>query len=694
MNRQVALIVGITLCGNIAFPSHAFHASTSFTKLGGWKIRSISSPWISSSRNMADVDDESRPLEGNGGETNDVAQGGSRFKDLMEEAQKRKQDGDYPATLENPFAKDPYAGIDIAPSEGDNTPDPSAGMTVEQQAEMFRAMMQKMQPAAAAQEDKPDPANKPVGRNRDADSIQNTSDLYFAQLKRDSTVRTIARERGDQEAAEAVFNDEGINLLEDMMYENPYLKEQRDKEREIFDSNQAEVIAFQEALSRKEGSVAGSGISYKQKLEEKRKKIGLQPKEERKIEAISFEPPVTAKEEQSTAPAPSIPADVETTVEEVPAAVLALQQKPIPTPPPIESITTEKATEDVPSQPSPTPPAAVVIASSPFSSNPEEMRQSLRTLQGLLLKHRGGPGFGSGGLKGVEITRFETLVGDVTAVLKGEAMTSVAQTTTSQEPSSPSVPLPPPSRAAPERIAATTATPPISLTQDVPISGGIAVIPTAPSNEAQVESLLQCIEGAIKMYRNCPPELKEGILVTLRAALLSAVNTCSKAIGENERNTVEMYNQPMGGYDAFTAPTDIPPPPVTNQQFLDVEKVVETPPSLTSIPVYSNLEESLNTGSMDANSQVLENFYKQLENASGDGRMGLRSDLTPADAGELSDSISEMRSILVDELENGIPSQGSSVPETPRVTEPTTPTTTGTSRYQQMLAKARASKGQ
>jgi hypothetical protein len=62
-----------------------------------------------------------------------------------------------------------------------------------------------------------------VGRNRDADAISNTSDLYLAQLKYDSTVRNIARYRGDEAKANAVFQDEGVHKLKDELLKNPYL---------------------------------------------------------------------------------------------------------------------------------------------------------------------------------------------------------------------------------------------------------------------------------------------------------------------------------------------------------------------------------------------------------------------------------------------------------------------------------------
>lgn len=151
--------------------------------------------------------------------------GGSRFKAMMEKAQAGATAS--PRSLKNPFAENPFAGIeglDPAASPA-SAPLPTAfdSMTVEQQAELFRAMMQGQQmapPAPGPTRTKPD---RKVGRNRDADAIQNTSDVYFAQLKRDSTVRGIARIRGDDEKANAVFQDEKIEELKNMISENPHL---------------------------------------------------------------------------------------------------------------------------------------------------------------------------------------------------------------------------------------------------------------------------------------------------------------------------------------------------------------------------------------------------------------------------------------------------------------------------------------
>jgi hypothetical protein len=151
-------------------------------------------------------------------ETEDEAQGGSRFKQMMNTSQKPEERQSRP--IENPFLAPPQR----QPTSPDN-------LSVEEQARMFREMMQRDQsgisqnpvpyqapPQATKQKNK-------MGRNRDADTISNTSDLYMAQLKRDSTVRTSAWYQGDLEKASSVFQDEGISELKDLLYSNPYLQE-------------------------------------------------------------------------------------------------------------------------------------------------------------------------------------------------------------------------------------------------------------------------------------------------------------------------------------------------------------------------------------------------------------------------------------------------------------------------------------
>lgn len=143
---------------------------------------------------------------------------GSRFAEMMQLAKQRggqQPGGAVPGgrAIENPFLQ-PQASAN--PGE----------LSVEEQARMFREMMAGNQavPQAPVRVAADPGGVRPVGRNADADKIANTSDLYFAQLKRDSTVRTIARMKGDNEASEAVFEDDGIKELDNLLLTNPYLK--------------------------------------------------------------------------------------------------------------------------------------------------------------------------------------------------------------------------------------------------------------------------------------------------------------------------------------------------------------------------------------------------------------------------------------------------------------------------------------
>lgn len=157
----------------------------------------------------------------------EVSEGSSRIREMLEAA--KKDQGAEPGgrAIENPFLIPPP------------TPQSAVGfnienLSVEEQAAMLRQLMANQGGAAAPptpmkmptqeKQKRTDDAGKPLGRNRDADAIANTGDLYFAQLKRDSTVRTLARIRGEDDVADAVMEDDGIDQLNDLIVENPYLK--------------------------------------------------------------------------------------------------------------------------------------------------------------------------------------------------------------------------------------------------------------------------------------------------------------------------------------------------------------------------------------------------------------------------------------------------------------------------------------
>jgi hypothetical protein len=320
-------------------------------------------------------------------------------------------------------------------------------------------------------------------------------------------------------------------------------------------------------------------------------------------------------------------------------------------------------------------------------------------LQGMLLKHRGGSGFGPGRLTGPEVGNFEQLAVDVSAILRDEArhapsvqepaavkqMAAVQAAQQAQQAvQAPSVPAAAAnSQPADQRINGMIAcmegaiqmykhSPPemqegvlvtlraallsaVSTCNDIIANNEVANVPNVQAAAAnsqpadqRINGMIACMEGAIQMYKHSPPEMQEGVLVTLRAALLSAVSTCNGIIANNEVANVQAYQT------ATLAP-----------------EAVSAPAAPTAAP------KSL--GGIDDNSQVLQQVYSKLKAAAGDGKMGLRKGLDPQDASELADNIAEMRSLLVGELDGGIP-------------EPTEQSSSGGSKYQELLAKAKAEK--
>jgi hypothetical protein len=439
-----------------------------------------------------------------------------------------------------------------------------------------------------------------------------------------------------------------------------------------------------ESSAPREEDLASSGVSYKEQLKQKRNRsIGGAGTSAAQSEVAPPEPPAAQAQ-----PKPEVPARVVYEPEPIQSVV-------VPTIPVQQEL--EKSPEPRAVAAPPQPAASSTLAT---SSTPEETRRKIRTLMGFLLKHRGGPAFGSGILQGAEIDRFDNLLQEVTSLLREEA-----------------------GHAAPQNPPMMTA----------PAASGITVTPNSPSDMAQVEGTIACIEGAIAMYKNCPPELKEGILITLRAALMSAVNTCNKVIANDEVVNYAAYQAETGGQPnspsdmaqvestiayiegAVTMYKNCPPElkedvlvtlrsalmsavntcnkAIANNEVVNyaayqaatggqpaapsaVEALASAEPLAAAVPVGT-----------DPNSKTLESIYNNMQAAAGNGSLGIRSDLTSAEASDLADQLVEMRHILMNELEAGIPDP-----------KPVAAATEGAadggsvSKYQQMLAKARAEK--
>lgn len=440
------------------------------------------------------------------------------------------------------------------------------------------------------------------------------------------------------------------------------------------------------------------------------------PEEERNSSGISYKDMMKQRRQKQAGGLPSSTAQVASPPEAVPATPPVVREQPpaaaqqfvspqtpvIQTPPPSptpQPIQTQSFQE--------TPAAVTTTQTLPTSTNlsdPEDSKRKIRTLMGMILKHRGGPGFGKGRLKGREIEQFDNLLQEVTGLLRVEAaQSSVAVSNaapTLQRPSVPQQVMTP--TVAVVNTPATSVSPlpldsmiaciegailmyknsPAELKSTVMVTLRAALaaavktcdsvigsdpnpIPTAAS---QVDGTIAVIEGAVSMYRNSPPELQSSVLITLRAALRIAVSTCDSLLGAP---SIE-----------FVTPV-VPTAPVPPVQSI-VQQVPPTVPSQVvpqlSVPAVP---------ATDRNSKALNEIYEKVKAASGEGRLGLRSDLTSEEASELADGLMEMRGILMEELEAGIPDPE---PETTQGGGEWADTASTASKYQQMLAKAKNDK--
>jgi hypothetical protein len=345
---------------------------------------------------------------------------------------------------------------------------------------------------------------------------------------------------------------------------------------------------------------------------------------------MSYKEKLKAKQAGKNMVAPK-PVPIVQQIVEIPLApVLPLPPPPPPVvqqvvePPPVESLLLPIVLSQ---QAAPAPSVRA-------ARNADDSRQDIRTLQGLLLKHRGGSGFGSGLLRGDEVSKFETTLEDVITCLRGEADTI------------PSVAV----AAAPVAFVAPPIVSPVDVTSALTKMG-----PT-----------LACVEGAILMYKNSPVEMQSIMMPTLRAALLAAVTTCTAVIGDGSaplsvalntadaskrmiptlacvEGAVQMYKnsppelQPIMAItiraalvaavttcDQLLGGMSPQPAAATTVHAVTVPVVVTAAipePVVTTTPLYSG---------NDSNSQFLQGVYKSLVAASGSEKYGLKN-LSPSE---------------------------------------------------------------
>jgi len=495
-------------------------------------------------------------------------------------------------------------------------------------------------------------SNRKVGFNADAYTMSNTADVYFAQLKQDSKVRKIARMRGDVETANQVFSDESVRQIGESWNENPYTKEKNLAEAR---SEIEGTVRMHTAGGDSDGLKVGSGVSYRERLEQaKRAKQasdvsvrdgGVSGAQEAVVQApprVEVPPPVAV-------PSPSVGQQqmVGVSAPQSMEPPLAVQPKVATTAPRQSNIGTSVASEAgqtmqtsrvAPAPAEPTAPSGTTVG--------DDVRGNVRTLQGLLLKQRGGPGFGAGRLNAPEAQRLEDTLGDVQGILRSEAgmeKRPAAAAVAAPVAAAPAMPsptrtipaVPTPARAATVVSAAATA----QTTSPDPLAGTVA-----------------CVEAALKMYKDASD--RDAMLVPLREALMAAASASNRHIAEAEleAHRAAIEAGPTAAV-AAAASASMSAPQATQQQpmmgFPTTYAVAKPDEDIVAVESTATPIDTPAAASGDRaeNERKLSEVYDALSNAGGaGGKLGLRNDIGGGEAAELVEKLVTMRGVLLDEL--------------------------------------------
>jgi len=414
---------------------------------------------------------------------------------------------------------------------------------------------------------------------------------------------------------------------------------------------------------------AMKGPSYKEKLEERKKKLAASGAAAAP-EASAVAPPVTPA---AVPPPPPPPAAVAAPPPPPPAAVTPPPPPPPPaavTPPPPAAVTPPPATTPPPPPPSAATASAIAEASAAkvaaaaesaaSMESEEDIRRKIRMMMGMILKHRGGPGFGSGRLKlEAEINRFQDSLEDIKALLNSEAAAAD------------------------------------DVEEDVAPPAPVDAVTPAPQNDPpptleippQMKGSITCIEAALQLYKDAKtPQDREALYMPLRSALMMAVNNCNQAIAENEVQNAAAYKEqfattsPLSTLDAAadvgelssssvpSAPSPpLPPPPVMATSGMGFpSSYAVTQISEEEEALYAKEEASVDddddeaidvpvtatTSEKDTNT-ILTRIRSDLQNIAGTEKFGIKK-VNADEAKEAADSIMEMRTILMEELNEGL----------------------------------------
>ncbi len=392
---------------------------------------------------------------------------------------------------------------------------------------------------------------------------------------------------------------------------------EKDENKGMFQAMAEEMKQFQIRQAANQPDVKDTGPKYKEIMAAKKAK-----KSGDAIPTPAPAPVVATVPEPVPAPVPAV-AEVPVPV---PAPFPAVAQVPVPAPVPAPVVAQVPAPAPVVAQvqvPAPVPglvPTPAVAAVTSQVSEPIEetelTKRKIRELQGLFLKHRGGPGFGSGRLRGSEIEQFEVTLKSVGAQLRADAGPRTEAASTVSAPAAVAEPIaavvPPP---APIPAPSSVMRPPqleahVPLITPPPRADTSAMTTfTTGSVDPRLQGSLACVEGALQMYKNCSPEIQQGMLMALRAALLSAANSCQQVI----EGTVDQTS--------YTPP---PPPPVFTSTAGAQDATIEESGEEPVVDDVATVQDAMPSGN-DSNTVLLRKVYDSLSAASGGGKFGLGS---------------------------------------------------------------------
>ena len=181
------------------------------------------------------LEDQQDKIMGGMAQPGDIS-GGSRFRNMMEQTgQKQGMINPYPPQFQdpseftnNPYQQQPPQQYQQQPPPQQYQQPPPPQQPLSDPNDLLNQLANQAQPQQQQQYQQAppimnDPA-RPVGRNKDADQIANTADMYFAQLKLDSKIRKRAFLDGDYDTSNKVFEDERVQNLPSELEKNPFIR--------------------------------------------------------------------------------------------------------------------------------------------------------------------------------------------------------------------------------------------------------------------------------------------------------------------------------------------------------------------------------------------------------------------------------------------------------------------------------------